>query len=1153
MIEKLQKFIVRMSKIAIYAVIMCYSLSMAFATEGEAQRKMLNEISIHLEAKEVELIDLIKEVERSTNFVFAFSKEDIKGKLISLKETDWMMNELLKELSIQGELSFRRVNESINIREVKRKGNLPDVYEQVDAQQTVSGKITDENGEGLPGATVQEQGTSNGTITDINGAYSISVPESAILTVSFVGFKSQDLSINGRSVIDIELSPDLEALDEVVVVGYGTMQKRKLTGAVSSVNMKGLEDQSNQDLGEALRGKVSGVQVVTHDGSPGSAPTIQIRGLNSITAGQTPLLVIDGVPMEDMMDLSVVNPQNIESIEILKDASASSIYGSRASAGVVLVTTKGSKAGALTFNVSYEASVQQLPRKVPMMNAEQYINFAKAASQNAWVYNVGGDPNAPNTVAARGNIKYTWPQEWDDPNVVANWPTTDWQEETYEDAPMHEINMSASGGTDKVRYNISGNFLDQDGIIDNGNNFKRFFLQGKIDADVNDWFRMGVNINSRYTQNTDVPAGWVYAQHGVEMPPIYPSITEQGYAGNAVEIVNDSRYPSTTPSMDNYDGVYFNSNASPYGFDNDSDDRSSIKTQGTLWAEIQLAEGLTFRTTYMQDQSRGDNSVYNAVDRNSSFRTAAGNMNRNWSNTSHWFLNNRVNFNRSFGSDHEIDIVAGAEAQKTTNTGFSARSDGFENDLTPFLSVAQVPTRNGDSKVVTTYRSYFARANYILKDRYIINGSIRYDASSRFGSNNKWGSFPSLGVGWIVSEESFMQGVSLVDNLKFRASYGLTGNNNFGDYIWIPSLSQGTTVIGGTLNTYFNKSSLPNPDLRWEKTGMLNVGFDVSMLESRLGLTIDLYQSRTDDLLLNLPISSLTGFTSLLQNVGSVRNRGFEFAINTVNVTTNNFQWNTNFNFSMNRGQALDLGGEEFLRPFGQSGFDVRVYKDGDRLFEYFAYDYIGTYRDQADIDNSPSYAGAEPGDAKYRDVDGDGEIDTDDRTVLGTMMPDFTWNMSNGVSYKGFDFNVLLTAVQGGQKVNRFRRRVQWWHGGRNLITDMTTAWSEENPDSYRFKPSVDVTSFNRNASSYWLEDASFVKIQNITLGYSFSKSLLEKIQLSSLRVYVSAERLFSFDNFIGHDPEQGRAGDKHFQRGFSHSEYAIPRVITGGINIRL
>jgi len=1132
-------------------------INLIFADNSNAQKvKNVNDVRIELDLRDVSLEQTFRKIEAKTEFKFTIDRKDLNPKIRINFNGKASLKEILLNISKEASLRFRQINYNIDVRKIKGKevnGDLERI-EVVNQTRSITGTVTsDDDGEGLPGVNVVEFGTTNGTITDVEGSFSLEVAEGSTLVFSSVGYQTQEVPIGSRSVINVTLSTDIAQLEEVVVVGYGSMQRRKLTGAISSVDMGDLEDRSNQDIGEALRGKVPGVQVVTHNGSPGEQPTIQIRSLNSITAGQTPLLVIDGVPMENMMDLSVVNPQNIESIEILKDASASAIYGSRASAGVVLVTTKGGKAGKLSFNVSYEASMQQLPRKIDMMNAEQYIDFAKRASQNAWVYNVGGDPNAPNTIEARGNPKYTWPQQWDDPNFVANWPSTDWQEATYEDAPMHEVNLTATGGTEKVRYNLSGNFLDQKGIIDNGNRFQRLFLQGKVEADVTDWFRLGVNLNARYTDNHDVPEGWVYAQHGLEMPPIFPVVTEQGYAGGPRTLGADSRYPTTTPGIDTYEGVYFTTNPNPFAWDNDEDNRSSTKTQGTIFTEFTLADGLQFRTTYMMDQSRGDNSFYRAVDRNLPFATFPGDLSRSWDKNIHWYLNNRITYNKSFLQDHEIDFVAGMDVEKTTRLGFNARSSGFENDLTPFLSVAQVPTSNGDSKSITTYRSYFARANYIFRDRYIIKGSVRYDASSRFGTNNRWGSFPSVGLGWIISEEPFMQNISLIDNLKFRASFGLTGNNNFGDYIWIPRLNQGTTAIGGNLNTFFNKGSLPNPDLRWEKTGMFNIGFDLSMLNNRLSLVVDMYQSKTEDLLLNLPISSLTGFTSLLQNVGSIQNRGIELGINTINISKNDLEWNTNFNFALNRGKAIDLGGEEFVEPTGSAGFQVRAYEDGDRLFEYFAWDYIGTYRDAEDIASSPSYPGAEPGDAKYRDVDGDGEITTDDRTILGTMMPDFTWNMTNGFKYKGFDLNVLVTAVVGGKKVNTFKRRTQWWHGGRNLIIDMADAWSEENPDAYRFKPSVDVTAFNTRPSSYWFDDADFIKIQNLTLGYTFKPGSLERLDIAGLRLYLSAERLISFDNFIGYDPEQGRGGGQHFGRGFTHSEYAIPRVLTAGINISL
>ena len=1024
--------------------------------------------------------------------------------------------------------------------------------EAIAQDRTITGTVTSSEGAvSIPGVNIYVKGTQIGTITDLSGNYTLNVPpEAEILVFSYVGMEMAEMDIGNSTSIDVELKPDILNLDQVVVVGYGTMKKRDLTGAVGSVQMDELKSRPMENFGDALQGQIPGVQVVQHNGAPGSAPTIQVRGLNSITAGQVPLLVVDGVPMEDMLDLSVIDPMNIQSIEVLKDASAAAIYGSRGGAGVVLVTTKRARAGISTFDINYTYSVQQLSRKIPVMNAQQYMVAAMQAAQHAWVYDQGGDPNTPNTVADRGHIKYTWPQEWDDPNFRANWPSTDWQDEVYRNAPAHKINLSGSGGTERLNYYISGSYLDQDGLINNGHNLKRGYLNAKVETKITDWFRSGINVNTRITNEKNQPVYWKEPQHGMEMPPLWPMYTEQGYAGGPLTIVDDSRYPATTPGLDAYEGIYFVNTTHPAVWANDKDLRQNNKVMGTIWGEFTLYEGLNFRSSYTYDQTWSQHSSYGSVDRNLPENlNTPGSMSRDWGRTSGWYFENMLTYRKTWGI-HSINATAGHVAEKRNYLGFNGSSRFYENDLVPYISAAQETVNNNDSESTTTFQSFLARVNYNLNNKYWVTATIRRDGSSRFGTDYKWGTFPSFALGWLMSEEGFMSGVNLINNLKIRASYGFTGNDNFGDYVWIPSLSQGFTPIGGQLNSYYQKGSLPNPELKWEKTGQFNIGFDMSVLSNRISLVVDYYNSRTEDLLLDLPISSLTGFTSLLQNIGTIQNQGVELGLTTRNIV-GEFNWTTVTNFSLNRGKVIDLGPEEYVQPFRSfGGMQVRCYLD-EPIFQYYGYDYIGTYRDQGDIDASPSYGGAEPGDAKYRDVNGDEITTTDDKTLLGNPQPDFVWSMSNRLTWKGFDFSVLLTSVIGGDKVNIFRRRSMWYHKGRNYLQVMENAWTPENPDSYYYKLSVNVTSMNKQPSSYWIDDATYVKIKDLTIGYTLPTNLIDRVGISKIRVYLNANNLYSFDDFIGHDPEQGGGGDKHYNRGITHNEYAIPRVYSAGINV--
>ena len=1018
-------------------------------------------------------------------------------------------------------------------------------------QVAVKGTVKDQKGESLTGVTVRVQGTTIGVVTDSDGNYNLpNVPSKAIMVFSFVGMTTQEIPLNGRSTINVILADEAVGLDEVVVIGYGTSRKKDLTGAVSSVRMDELKSRPMNNFGDALQGQIAGVQVVQHNGAPGSSPTIQVRGLTSITAGQVPLLVIDGVPMTSMLDLSSIDPMDIKSVEVLKDASAAAIYGSRGGSGVVLVTTKMAEGGKSNLNVNYTFSMQTLGKRLPYMNSQEYIAAMKAASQNAWV-DKGGDPNAANSVAARGNIRYTWPTQWDDKNIVANWPTTDWQDVTYQNAPMQKINVSGSGSFGGTNYYISGGYLDQVGMIDWDHRYKRLFLNAKVDTKVNEWFKIGLNLNERSTKEDQRPVAWQDEQMSLEDPPIYPYITEQGLAGGAQTLGNDSRYPQTTPAMSNYEGVYFTTFSSRYAFKNNIDKIEENKFIATAWAELKLMDGLTFKSSYTTDQSWYQHSAYTAVYNNlPSNLNGIGGMGRDMSRTNHWYFENLLTFKRSWGI-HSFNAVAGHIAEKTNYLGFSTGAQTYGNDVIPYLSAAQTPTSAGDTEYSTTFESYIARFNYVLKDRYMVTGTISRDGSSRFGANFKFGNFPSLALGWNVSDEPFIRSIKgkIINNLKLRASYGFSGNNNFSDYVFIPSLSQASAVIGGGIVQTYQKSNLPNPELKWEKTGQFNIGIDLSALNERVNLVFDYFKSRNKDLLLSLPVSSLTGFNSLLQNIGEVENKGMELSLSTKNMV-GKFSWTTTANFSFDRGKVISLGGQQYLQPGGISGMEIRSYL-GDPLFQYFGYEYIGTYKDLADIAASPAYSGAKPGNAKYKDIDLDGKITSSDRTILGNPQPDFVWSLNNSISWKGFDFSALVTSVVGGEKVNVTRRRHMWYQAGRNFYTSMNDMWSPTNTDSYYFKLSVDQGSMDKVASSYWIEDASYIKLKDLTIGFTLPSSLTKKINVQMVRVYLNGTNLKSWTKFIGFDPEEGGGGAKHYDRGSTFNEYAIPRTFSAGINI--
>jgi TonB-linked SusC/RagA family outer membrane protein len=1107
--------------------------------------------TMSVKLKNSTLQELFTQIEKGSDYRFFYNNDEVDiTQKISVSIDNQSIGIILTAAFKGLPYSFKESENMLIV--VEKFGVLPNPSEINSLQKrVVTGTVNDQSGSPIPGVTVLVKGTTTGVTTANDGKFSLMLPTDAkALVFSFVGMKTQEVNITGKSEYNIVLSEEIHAIDEVVAIGYGTTRKRDLTGAVSSVKMDDLKSRPMNNFGDALQGQIAGVQVVQHTGAPGSSPTIQVRGLTSITAGQVPLLVIDGVPMTSMLDLSDIDPMEIKSVEVLKDASAAAIYGSRGGSGVVLVTTKRAGTGKSSLNVNYTFSMQTLGKRLPYMNSQEYIAAMKAASQNAWV-DKGGDPNAANTLAARGNIRYTWPTQWDDPNIVAKWPTTDWQDVTYQNAPMHKINISGSGSFGGTSYYISGSYLDQVGMIDVGHRYKRLFLNAKIDTKVTEWLKVGLNLNERSTRENQKPVAWIDEQMALEDPPIFPYITEQGFAGGAQTLGNDSRYPVTTPAMNNYEGIYFTTFSSRYAFLNNIDKIEDNKFIATAWAELNLMEGLTFKSSYTNDQAWSQHSAYNAVYNNlPSNLNNIGGMSRDMGRTNHWYFENLLSFKRAWG-EHSFNVVAGHVAEKTNYLGFSTSAQTYGNDVIPYLSAAQTPTSAGDTEYSTTFESYIARFNYVLSDKYLVTGTISRDGSSRFGTNFKFGNFPSIAFGWNVSDEPFMSSLKakMINNMKLRASYGFSGNNNFSDYVFIPSLSQGSAVVGGGKVQTYQKSNLPNPELKWERTGQFNIGIDISAFNERVNLVFDYFKSRNKDLLLNLPVSSLTGFNSLLQNIGEVENKGMELSLTTRNMV-GEFNWTSTANFSFDRGKVINLGGQKYLQPGGISGMEIRSFL-GDPLFQYFGYKYIGTFKDQADILASPSYAGAKPGNSKYKDIDLDGKITSADRTILGSPQPDFVWSLNNNLSWKGFDFSVLLTSVVGGEKVNVTRRRHLWYQAGRNFYTTLNDMWSPTNTDSYYFKLSVDQTSMDKVASSYWIEDASYIKLKDITIGYTLPTSLTRKFNVQTVRVYLNGSNLKSWTKFIGFDPEEGAGGSKHYDRGSTFNEYAIPRTFSGGINV--
>lgn len=1007
-------------------------------------------------------------------------------------------------------------------------------------EQTISGKVTDgESGEPLPGVNVLGKGTTMGTVTGVDGSYRLTLADDiSTLVFSSIGYLSQEVEINGRNTINITLNPDVKSLEEVVVVGYGTQQKANISGAQGTVDMDvDLQSRPMVEMGQAMYGKLPGVQVVNGNGRPGSSSSIQIRGINSISANSSPLIVVDGIPLPNY-DMNMLNPADIESIEILKDAASAAIYGSRGANGVVLVTTLSGKAGKPKIGVNYSYSIQEVINTIDVMDSYEYAQASIDAAQNGWL-EIGGDPNAPNTIEARGQYKYTWPEELENPESL---PNTDWQDLIFRVAPMHKVDLNVSGGGEKMNYRVSGGYVKQEGIVITSD-YNKYSLNFKISSKVNDWAELGGMLNATYDHEQEPFNRTV--EWAVQYPAIYPVYGNNGYLGE----------PNSVDGFGNYDAILFRAfNGHPLYRINDDIQHRRFNGLSNIFGQVDIFPSLNFRSTLNLYYQRIDDTHYATRDHNMGPNVQTeGVMTVGMDRTINYNVQNLLNYNKSFG-DHNLTVLLGQEYLKDDFYRSIAERRGYNNDLVPYLSAGATVTRADDQATERTLISYFSRVNYNFKGKYLFAASIRRDGSSRFGPDKKWGYFPSVSAGWFVSDESFMNSLDVISNLKLRASYGFTGNDQFADYRWISALNQARVAFGNSLESSFYPSGFTNPELGWERSRQLNLGLDIGILNNRIVLESNLYTTRSDGLLLDVPVPSVTGFTSIFKNIGKLQNKGLELSLVTRNLT-GELKWTTQLNYSMNRNEIVDLGPDDAPLILN-AGFGMQsINQIGKPIFSFYGYKYDGVYMNEAEVEADPAaYATAVAGDGRYVDVNGDGVFDADDRTIIGNAAPDFTWGMTNTFNYKNFDFSFLFQGVHGNEVFDNNIHRSMQYHEGRNYYEAMTNRWrsAEEPGDGYHYKLTVNLDGYEKQPSSYWIVDGSFVRLKSLTLGYNFSPSLLETIGLGSVRAYFNGQNLFTISDSPVFDPENYNGGASNAaRRGVAHSPYPSAKVYSLGLNV--
>lgn len=1049
-------------------------------------------------------------------------------------------------------------------------GNTEDIdSKEMIIQLTLSGVITDDTGSPLPGASIAEKGTANGVISDFDGTFSIAVADSnAVIVITYLGFDS--VEVNAADFSDnmtISLSESSSALDEIVITGYGRQVKRNITGAVSAISLKQIENLPLATFENAIQGQIAGVQVTEASGEPGAGATVRVRGVGSISAGNEPLYVIDGFPISKNVGIGVqgdnfrrrssfrppsqnplanLNPNDIESIQVLKDASTASIYGSRGSNGVIIITTKrGKKGGAPSFSYNSFFGSQSVANKLDLMNSAELIDYNRDATNNAYLQrNPGASATDPNSV--RTNAAWRLAEDVLSPSGV----DVDWQDVIFRSAMVQTHNLSVSGGSDNSSYYISGNLFDQDGIIEKSN-FKRYSLRVNLEVDLNERTRIGLNLAPSYVVSDKVPAGSPYFAR----PPgiVYSGIVHAPFIepynpDGSINQLNNQSYVLTPAGQT----TSFTSASNPLAIIEAVDDQlNQNRTFGNIFAEYDLMDNLTFKSyfgvdinNYKRNFYRASSLLYRTARTGETFGQTAS------SESLSWVAEQTLNYSKEIGS-HTIDALIGYTAQKEKIDISSAVADTFPDDLVKTISGGQIASGSAVQEEWSLV-SLLAKVNYSYEDRFLATASLRSDTSSRFGRGNKTGVFSSFSGGYRMSEDINADWLS---DLKLRASWGETGNFLIPNYASIGLLSSYNTTFDGALTNGIAPSTISNQDLSWEKTTSFDIGLDFGFLNDRIYGSLEYFKSTTTDLLLAVQIPSALGFTNALTNIGEVVNKGFEISVTSRNLT-GVLNWTTDFNFSTIDNEVTKLGpsGDPILSRGGAG--NRHITKIGEPIGSYYGYQTDGIYQNQAEIDNSgivDQIATPQPGDFKWVDVNNDGFINSADRTTIGNYLPDFTYGITNRFEYNNFEFSFLLQGVEGNEVLNLTRRHMGNGEANYNSYSEWNNRWRSEAEPGNGLIPRANRQTGNSNnrPSNYQVEDASYLRLRNVTLAYTFPENSLNG-KLDRLRLYLSGTNLFTKTDYLGFNPEVNNQDDNTNVQGEDYGAYPLSSVITFGINAK-
>lgn len=1009
------------------------------------------------------------------------------------------------------------------------------------SQNTVYGLVSDEKGEPLIGVSILVKGTTTGTISDIDGKYSISAPSNSTLVFSYIGYITVEMTASNGGNLDVKMTANSKTLGEVIVTGYGSQIKRELTGNISKIKAGDIKEVPVTSFDQAIQGKAAGVQINSGSGKLGQAPQIRVRGQSSVSASNEPLYVIDGIPATQAGNqasginglslsggttnpLADINPQDIESIEILKDASSAAIYGARAANGVVLITTKKGKSGRTNVSFGMQYGNSKPTRKVQFLNTQQYIELYTKAATNADRID-GLDPKDPDSYTSYMNSFYK--NQSLETFGTAQQANTDWGSLAFQDAPMKQYDLNISGGSDKTTFYVSGQLLDQKGILI-GNGLTRMNGRVNLDQKVSNIFNMGINMGLTRTLNKRVSGDRQFdnPMQMVALSPFSPAIDPS------------TNLPIGTPPGDINFPVYYNP---IINIGNAYYNTTSHRNISNVYGQLELAKGLIFRSEAGVDLLNQQEELYYNSKTQRNFGAPGGLGQNRFVRIENYNLNNYFNYKKEIGLSTIDGTLGMAYQQSQTKRNFTEGRD-FPSDAYRMIVSAARKTDGNSSQSDFRFLSYFARANYKFNSRYLLSVSARVDGSTRFGTENRYGFFPSASLGWVLTEESFIKPITSISFLKLRASYGRTGNAEIGDF---PQLGLFTGDAGYGQLPGQRPSQLANPGLTWETTNQADIGLDFGLFNDRISGEIDYYQKKTSGLLLNVNVPGTTGFASQVKNVGKLENKGFEFVLNSDNIRTKDFTWKTSLNLAINTNKITDLQGQ--IIEGGLNNMSRAV--EGQPLGTYFTAEYAGVDPNNGD---ALWYKNAKNSDGTV-DRSTTNSYNQATRVVVGSPLPKWIGGITNTFNYKGLELTVFFNGVYGNKLnfygVGRFSSANARFED--NQTVDQLNAWSETNKNTNIPEPRL----FSNNGaqpSSRFIQDGSYLRLRNVTLAYNLPKNLISSAKMSNVRIFLTGLNLATFTKYTGWDPEVN-ADDivTNIAIGYDFYTAPQPKTIMGGFNI--